>query len=310
MEISLHLGAHKTATTYLQTRLRRNAPMLAREGVAMPSLTQLRTTLTPALGAATGRGMRARLARHRLAGIAARLIAEARAAGARRLLISDENLIGGCARTLARASLYPDALARMEALAAALEGTRLTLLLSLRSYAGFYASAWGQRLRHGHYRPFDAALRARLVASPRGWPEVAAEIRAAFPAARLVLWRYEDLAAAERPALTAMVGDAARRLPRLATRPLPGFSARAVALIEELASGRRTVPRGRVGEIAAAHPKGPGAPPFDPWSEAERAELAIRYAADLVAMRSGLSAEFLGAEAQSPPPTLRMAPVT
>ena len=47
MKIYLHLGAHKTATTYLQMRLQRNATLLARAGVYAPSLPTPRRRIIP-----------------------------------------------------------------------------------------------------------------------------------------------------------------------------------------------------------------------------------------------------------------------
>ena len=46
MKIYLHLGAHKTATTYLQMRLQRNATLLARAGVYVSSLLIMRQRIT------------------------------------------------------------------------------------------------------------------------------------------------------------------------------------------------------------------------------------------------------------------------
>ena len=46
MKIYLHLGAHKTATTYLQMRLQRNGALLARAGVYVSSLLIMRQRIT------------------------------------------------------------------------------------------------------------------------------------------------------------------------------------------------------------------------------------------------------------------------
>lgn len=295
MEIALHLGAHKTATTYLQTRLKRHARALATFGVGVPALADLRAGLTPGVAAAAQGSVAGLLARLRVRRMAGDIVADAEARGARRLLLSEENFIGNCARIVARGEFYPGAGPALRALARGFRGVEPTLFLAVRGYAGFYASAWGQRLRSGHFRPFDAGLRARFLASPRGWPALVGEIRAAFPGARLVLWQYEDFERVEPAVLAHMIGpEAAAELPPLAARPLTGFSQRAVDEIARAAGADGTVERAVVQDCHDRFPKGPFEPAFDPWSEAERAELDLRYAMDVAGLRDRLGADFLG----------------
>jgi hypothetical protein len=54
--------------------------------------------------------------------------------------------------------------------------------------------------------PFGARERAALARLRRRWPDVVADIRATLPAARLTVWRYEELHATGRAVADAMAG--------------------------------------------------------------------------------------------------------
>ncbi len=109
------------------------------------------------------------------------------------MVLSEENLIGGCSRVITRRGFYPKSGQLLAALARALPREPYEVMLALRSYAAFYASAYGEWLRKGErYRPFDQALKQKFFNEAGGWPGLVADIRAAFPAARLVIRGYND----------------------------------------------------------------------------------------------------------------------
>ncbi len=294
MQILIHLGAHKTATTYLQSRLKRGADALAGMGVEIVPLAEMRRAVSAPLGIAATGGLRGALARRNIRGALSAFAEKAHSAGCTRLVLSDENLLGNCGRLLTDATLYSGLRRRLEVLQAALPEAETTILLSVRNYATFFASAWGQRLRGGRHAPFDAPLRDRLMAMPRGWMDVISDIGQAFPAARLIAWPYEWFGDLEETVLATLVGPGAvNGVPAIKGRPLAGFSARSVAEIEARLDGTGEVPRDVVHDLHRAWPKGPHQPAFDPWPEAESAELRARYANDLAAISARLGPGFL-----------------
>ena len=152
----------------------------------------------------------------------------------------------------------------------------------------FLASAWGQRLRAGHWRPFDALLKAPFLRGGTGWADVVAGLLAAFRGATATVWRYEDFSAAEPAVIEALAGPVGALCPPPAAHQLVGFSAAAVARIEAWRTAQGTgheagrIPEEVVQAALEAHPKTPGVPPFDPWTPAEHAILAEHDADDLM----------------------------
>ncbi len=298
MKIYLHLGAHKTATTYLQMRLQRNATLLARAGVYVPPLLMLRQRLTSLLGPAARPGLSGFYRRSRLTRELGALSCEAVQSGASRMVLSDENLIGGCNKVTDRGEFYPKARRRLAALARALPQEPCEVMLALRSYAGFYTSAYGEWLRiGGRFRPFDQSLKQQFITEAGGWPGLVADIRAAFPAARLTVWDFDDWSDLEPIVLARMVGPAAQSLSPLTERLRAGLSARAVAVLAEAAATGTPPDADTVSRLIATYPKGRDHPAFDPWTAAEHSLLAARYAADLAQIRGAYPGALIGSAA-------------
>ena len=298
MKIYLHLGAHKTATTYLQMRLQRNATLLARAGVYVPPLLMLRRRTSKLLGRAARPGFSGIYGRSRLARELGALTCEAVQSGASRMVLSEENLIGGCNKVTDRGGFYPEARRRLAVLARALPQEPREVMLALRSYAGFYTSAFGEWLRKGgRYRPFDQTLKQKFLTEAGGWPGLVADIRAAFPGARLVVWDFDDWSDLEPMVLARMVGPAAHDLSPLPERPLTGLSARAVEALGEAAATGAPPDADTVSRLIATYPKGRDHPAFDPWTAAEHFLLAARYAADLAQIRGAYPGALIGSAA-------------
>ena len=174
-------------------------------------------------------------------------------------------------------------------------------MLALRSYAGFYTSAYGDWLRiGGQFRPFDQTLKQRFITEAGGWPGLVADIRAAFPTARLVVWDFDDWSDLEPIVLARMVGPAAHSLSPLTERPRAGLSTRAAAALAEAAATGSPPDADTVRRLIASYPKGRDYPAFDPWTADEHALLAARYAADLALIRGAFPGALIGAAADPP----------
>lgn len=284
MEISLHLGAHKTASTYIQSRLLHSHGNLRREGIDYVPLSILRADLTPHLWRTVRPGLGGLLHPRAFSDALDRLIDRAEARGTRRLLLSEENFLGNCSEIVIDGAFYPRVWGAMERLADEFGEAPVRIFLAVRGYADFFASAYGQVIRNVRYVGFDTRLKARLLAMRRGWVDVVSDIRAAFPDARIRLWRYEDMAMIEPFLFREILGAAAaRRLCAFDERPLQGLSAAAFAEIGALRPA--SVTPAVVTRISQRLPKGRSLPAFDPWTRAERAELDARYSNELALIR-------------------------
>jgi hypothetical protein len=273
MMVHLHVGAHKTATTFLQSTLAANATGLADRGIAYMPLAATRRHLTPHLA---GSG------RLRLDGQLRRFFSAGGFATPRGMVISDENIIGGCGSFITTGRLYAKAGPRLERLRDALPGCEFTLFFSVRAYDSFLASAYCEALRHaGAFAAFDE-FRKRLDREYCRWPAVLERLVDALRPKEVVVWRYEDFRANATVIMRKLafnIGEPLKPSKRKAERA--SFSQTAIdvlALVDDrygpLVSGRLIRP------VRRHFPKGADHAPFDPWSDAERGEWRALYELD------------------------------
>jgi len=277
MDVILHLGAHRCATTTLQMYLARNAAALARAGIAIWTPDRTRGGLFAGL---VQRPQDITLADERLAhrsmGVIAVETGRLEQAGTRRLIVSEENMLGTLPNNLREGALYPLLDKRARRFRAAFGPRVRGLALAIRSYEGYWSSALAFAVAQGRPMP-TAAQVAALVDTPRGWRAVIAEIASGFPGVPLTVWPFEALAS--RPeAQLALLDPGLQLLNATGARdrlnPAPGR--------DKL----RTLMRLR-GDIAsmATLPDGDGR--WTPFDARAQAELRARYAADLEWLASG-----------------------
>lgn len=185
--LHLHLGAHKTGSTFLQKSFLANLESLDSAGVAYAPLAEVRTEVTPAI-----------LRRHawRTGGGDARSQCREFLASAlkdrRLLLLSDENLLGSPYRFSKRKVMYPKASRNIKALADLVGGnTDITIYLAVRDYASWLESAYLQLLKRKQLIPFADFVRPIRLES-LSWLALLRRLSAAVPRADLVVWRYES----------------------------------------------------------------------------------------------------------------------
>lgn len=178
-KLILHVGPHKTGSTYLQHCLARNRVGLAEAGILHPG-TERR-----------GRGFNLDVAAMRWLRDAADLDAAVEGLGAGipdtgTLLWSSENF----------SHLTPDKLARV---AARFEGRDVEVIFHLRRLHGLWPSSWQSRVRHGADHSFEEYL---LAASGSEETDIVPQARqieamiAAFGRPSLRIFVYDNLMAA------------------------------------------------------------------------------------------------------------------
>lgn len=200
--VTLHLGAHRTGTTALQRMLLSRPRLLAGKGIRVWGPQTLRDADWAALFAK---------------------------AGADRVVLSDENLIGTMFGNFADAGLYPRAAARMLDLAARLPVAPAEIVVGIRDYADYWASAYTHLAVNQKMPPFNPFMLAKECETA-GWTRMLQDIRAAFPATRLRVWCYSADPAAVPGVCAAILGpQLAQRLPAPAPRTNASLSATALA---------------------------------------------------------------------------------
>lgn len=274
MDVSLHFGAHRTATTTFQRMMGQNGPNLRAMGFAYWGPKRTRSPLFDGVVRGSA-GPFPCVARHRkhAVGRVTRAMDWLEAEGVRRLLVSEENMLGTLRGSLTAGVLYPDAFERARHLSTSF-GARCTQIgIGIRSYDDWWSSAVAFCVAKSGPVP-SRALCQRLVAQPRRWRDVITDVARAFPQARLRVWSFEAMGARPEAVAQGLLGP---ELPALTgTRDWHNARPTPAALRGHLAD---------LGQSAAGVVDAFGR--FAPFDAQERAILQAQYADDIVWLRSG-----------------------
>ena len=290
MEILLHLGAHRTATTTLQQMLGQSHLALQGAGLGYWGPKRLRAGLFDGLY-----GGDEALFPRKPGRAKARVRLQARAMadqGTALLFVSEENMLGTMRRLLSQGRLYDGAGARVARFAQGFDGHGVTLGLSIRCYDAFWTSVIGWRLRHGGALP-DAALCERLITQPRRWRHVIADLAQAMPGTPIRVWTHEAMAGRPDLLVARLTGA------RLALRGRDAWCNPTPPAAQLIAACRQT-------GLAKAGSLPIRAGRFMPFSPFQRAIMRAQYQEDLdwlAAGAGGLATYIDTAGAKTPRPT-------
>jgi hypothetical protein len=265
--VVLHLGAHKTASTHLQQALKRARPEMATRVLVPDDLRKdglrLQDWLHPGVQDAAHEGA-----------------LRAAFAGAGRLVISEENILGQVPGVFHRGAgpLYPRAGERLQKLARVLPPGPVTLALALREGTGFLASCYSQALMAGRVAPYGVLFGALDPVEP-GWDGLVDALMAALPGATVVIWDHADWPAVAPEVGALLLGSGAPALRLPSGRSHPGLTAPAVAaLLAEAPSGAE-IARARARELRALYPREDGHPPCRPHDATTMSHAAAAHSA-------------------------------
>jgi hypothetical protein len=192
MKVHVHLGAHKTATTYLQRQLQRNITSLTAAGIFCPHQKTLQD--------AFGRYFNALVHLYPYAGLAIRPFLEGKidalvgSAGApSSAILSDENLAGMLAFNHKQGGLYRNVGRRTGLLASVLARHKPHFYFAIRSYKDFLPSAYLQLATNGREPEYQAYLDS-FDLEKYGWTAAVRQIADTVGAENLTVWTYEKFA--------------------------------------------------------------------------------------------------------------------
>lgn len=270
MQIILHLGVHKTASTYLQAVLEASRDRLRAEGIGYVTLEEMRGGLTARvrkpglLGTRLTAALRPLLKRHD---------------GSRRLILSDENLSGG-SRELIDRSFYSAAGERAARLAKALGSDDVRIMIATRSYDSFVSACYCEHLRHFPFLT-PAEYAAAVDIDRANWSTVIADLCRRFGQERVTVWRFEDFGAIEDQVLSAMSGGVAVDWIKPGGPVRQSFSQNAVDALTALLPlmGRKQV-SALVEPVTQAFSQ-PGRVAFRAYDDETAAALRTRYDRDM-----------------------------
>lgn len=192
MEIILHVGAHRTATTSFQRYLRSNGDAIAASGTAIWGPLRTRKGLFAGLFPSHGAALPG-ASPERVRGRVALQLAKCRQAGAARLLVSDENMIGSSRDCVRAGKLFPSVGERMARYSAAFDHQVNRIILTIRSPEMWWSSAAAYTVSRGHPLPGQAKL-ARIATAQRSWRDVIVDLACAVPDAEIQVTCFEEYA--------------------------------------------------------------------------------------------------------------------
>jgi hypothetical protein len=214
----LHLGIHKTGSTYLQNLW---ALQLARHPRPhyIP-LKKLRSTLTAAVRPRAARDPGSSITLDNLA--ACRSWLQSKFARYDSLLLSDENLLGTPYRFDDQMGAYPQASESLRTLFGLLPpNTNVSIYVCLRSYGDWIESSYLQYLKNTQTLPFADYL-DRINLDSLTWVSLLQRILRVAPEANVIAWSYESFRAdnsAVLSALNSLLGAPPQPLPAKQSNP-------------------------------------------------------------------------------------------
>ncbi|MEL6452699.1 MAG: hypothetical protein AAFQ19_15700 [Pseudomonadota bacterium] len=209
MTVTLHIGAHRTATTSFQAYMRRHAADLHCQGVGFWGPLRTRKGLFAGIQPVPGLGHGPAAARRARGRILLQLDKAARQ-GTRRVVVSDENMMGSVRQNMRRRSLYADVGERVSRYICAFDGQVDTVVLSVRALDRFWASVSAYAVARGHAVP-NGDICDRIAHSARTWRDVIADVACAAPQARIVVVPFEvNMGRSDRLLRACGVSDAPR----------------------------------------------------------------------------------------------------
>jgi hypothetical protein len=204
MKVILHIGAHRTASTSLQSYMRRHRDELRNAGIAFWGPRRTRTGLfngiqpTPGLGAGAARRARGRIGMN---------LDRAASNGVQSLVVSDENMIGSVRLNMRAGQLYPDIGQRLARYVHAFDHRIDKVMLSVRGLDHYWASAIAFGVARGHAVPNAARCHA-IATHPRTWRDVIGDVACAAPSAKIEVIPFEVSAGRPEMILRAASGQA------------------------------------------------------------------------------------------------------
>ena len=182
MTIKLYIGAHKTATTHIQTLLEHNRDILKANHIQLSTPPQLRKSWLPSF---------LNYCHHDNNAHIEKLKKEAPSDGI--WILSDENITGTPYEfKISNKGIYPNIEKRLKCLKSLFPNAKIELFFSLRSYDSFYRSTYLEVVRNRGYLPFKEYYNEEQFRH-NSWLNVIEMFTNIIPQKNITLWCYEEI---------------------------------------------------------------------------------------------------------------------
>lgn len=283
MKINIHIGVHKTATTFTQNTLHHNRAKLSAAGIGYMSFWSLRDFLTKDLMEFTPETFR--IEDHLTKFFEGQVPGDIHG-----LVISDENIIGYCGSLLMSGRPFSEARGRLAHLRTLLAGHEITMFCAVRNYGDFLASAYCEGIRNiNRYVSFED-FQSRLQWEQMQWPHLLDQFEESLRPRQTMLWRYEDFRANSAYIIDALTFNAGIEMapPQMKNAAYPSFSKITVETLDIVAKGLGTkIASSLIAPVSQTFPKGKDRPAFEPWTPNEAKMLNQMYLFDCSRIDAG-----------------------
>lgn len=264
----LHIGAHKTATSYMQKKLALNVDLLRRRNIHYDPLDTIRKEFTPILNDRTAQDSEW-------------LIELRTTSKSMNVLVSEENIMGVPGDIVREGHYYVWAQSRLKRTCKLLRTETPEVFLALREYSGFTVSMYSEYIRHRQFMKFSDYLEI-YEKSAFSWTRVIDDIFTAIPGARLSVWDFGNFRKIEKQVFQAMLGFDPDILQSPEGPVRESFSEVAVRAFEALSGALSHAEMKKlINPIARNLPKGDQHPAFDPHAPETKERMRAQYKSDL-----------------------------
>lgn len=284
-DVTLHLGAHKTATSHFRNLLEQNLHLRSDHGLFVPPAIDIRKNIS--------RNLPKNNSPNPSQNLPAR-IPPALTNGDNRIYLLDENILGEPKNLFGDGLMYPWAGQRVKGAVQHLTDCDLRIFVSIRNPATYVVSAYLEAVRNNGFRSFKGYL-GGVPLTAISWITLINRLKSAAGEIPITVWKYEDYMALT-PRLVALALGC-KDLEPATIQPIksvvrPSMSGRALAEIEReniQIKGRADIHRTKTILQKFSKRKGFEAPVL--WSEAETVALAASYDSDVakIAEMSGVT---------------------
>lgn len=286
MKLHVHLGAHKTATTFIQSHLHDQRAVLAEAGIGVVPIHEIRRDFTASFEWAhrfdpfwfflVRPFLRRRLDR-----------LQARHPGEKLLILSEENIAGLLRLNSMRGGLYPSISARIGVFDGLLTGRDRHYFFAIRNYADHIVSTYLQMAMRGRVPSFDV-YRRRLGNSDRGWASVISDLARIVGPERVTVWTYERFKDDPAAIIGRLAPGAALEtsMDALARDVLPSLSAKGFRALKALSPMLTAGERQRMAKLLRNFPFESPNERIEITDQAFLARMTERYATDKATIRA------------------------
>ncbi len=269
-DVHFHVGAHKTATTYLQWTLRNNSELLSQNNIKYFGPQDMRhpnfsikdcfefqndETKTP----------------------------EEMSYPTKLMIFSDENMLKSVQdkNHTGHPSFYPHRTEVLTDFLQSFSGRKVRVFLGIRDTAGFFASYYSQKLVAGHVGSFDV-FRKKSAFDDARWSDVVKSFLKFQDIDEIIVWQYENYMQVLPLILGKLLNEEIGKQIRILSEPLHvGLSEKAIQVILAEKQEKGKVTREFTRQVRENYPKSRRHPAPVLWTSSEMRGSHRRYEADV-----------------------------